>query len=315
MIKLKNLIFISFFTVVIIFIVQIIFYNMRQNDLVLISNNFYTNNYTVFYDQDLEKWRNTEIGDKCRLFVEYDNNTRFCLENNEWNPPIIKGKFFSKGLKGKKAVVGKDIEKQAEHLNGKKIISLNNEKYEIIGILGGDFTSKSDSLVLLYGGEIPKQNRYKIVLDGDSKKEIRNITKRIMRQYPNLIHAEPDIEGVARVTGTLFFQRLLNLNGFILVCFLIFIFFAFWERMHKKENYVLYLLGVNNKRIMLYYIRNILANFTFSIIVSCFYILVVMKDINILVQPALIHILFGFVLLSVVIALGLLRGTMNKNFA
>lgn len=315
MIKLKNFIFVSFFFVVIIFIIQIIFYNMKQDALILISNNFYTNNYMVFYDNDLEKWSKAELGNQCRLFIEYDNNTRFCFKNNEWNPPFIKGKFFSRSMKGRKAVVGKEIEKQAEYLNGKKYISINNVKYEIIGILGGDFKSKSDSLILLYGGELPNRNSYKIVLDGESKNEVRITAKRIMKKYPKLVPIEPEIEGVARVTGTLFFQRLLNLNGMILVCFLIVIFFTFWERMHRKENYVLYLLGVNKKRIMLYYLKNILVNLTISILLGSCFILFVMKDIKILVQPALISILFIFLFLNVVVALTLLRGTMNKNFA
>lgn len=311
MVRFKNIIFVTYFFIIFIFISYIISYNKKQDDIILISNNYNSENYVVFFDDEIEKWKDMKINKGCRIFIECDGNIRFLLNSNNWNPPVIKGTFLTECTNDRQAVIGKKVKEKLKN-SGNEKIEVFNESYKVIGTLGTNYSSKADTLVFLSGGQIPKQDKYKIILDGDSKKSISSMIRKIKNKYPDLKYIEPDIEGMAKITGTLLFRRMLNLNTVILSGIAVVIFLNFWIIMYQDEMYTLLLLGISTGRIKIDYLKRIIKNLIYVIILGNLFGFAVMEDRYMLLKPKSIIILVIYVLFCGLNASILLKYRWNK---
>lgn len=113
------------------------------------------------------------IDSNARIFLEHttSGNIRTIKDFGDWTPPLLEGVFFNDSFnEGSFAVVGKEVAK--EHPES---FFFENHEFEVIGIMGADFPTILDYLVLFNDGN---QNLTieKVVLDGDSRNEIQRLS-------------------------------------------------------------------------------------------------------------------------------------------
>src|SRR5699024_552746 len=112
-------------------------YLSKQERFNELSNELYTNHHAVFINKNDDDWlKNPLSKSSYRFFIEYTDTHRLLLDNsnNDWSPPIISGRFFSKTDEGTKAVVGKEMVNYIKEFEGKKYVSFEGKDYEVTGI-------------------------------------------------------------------------------------------------------------------------------------------------------------------------------------
>lgn len=282
-----------FFTVVFLFILSAAYYDRKQEDLILISNNYYTEYHQTLYDGNIERWMELNPDGGCRIFVEYNDMIHFLLDGGSWHLPLAEGSFFSENTKSAQAVIGKNVLRNTKSEGGMRFLTILGQEYEVTGVLGADFSSKADSLVLLKNIQIPKQDRYKIIIDGDSERAVRKQTEKIRREFGGLATGESRLEGTVSLTGTLFLQRLIHANMILLVACAIVNFMLFWSRVKASEFYVLSMLGVSRKRICAAFLGEAVWRQLLALILSILIFICATGNIRPLFQKEYVILLLG----------------------
>ncbi|MCY6957270.1 hypothetical protein [Clostridium brassicae] len=260
--KKKNIIFIVFFICLNLFAFSFLVYTVHQKQLSELSNGLYTRNYVVFNDNEPQKYiENLNNNNECRVFIEYNDVFRFFAQKNEkWKPPMQKGSFFSENIKGRKAVVGKEMVKHIKKYNGKDYISFQEEDYEVIGVMGASFVSRADYLILLQGEKIPTTGRMKVIVDSNGKSTINKMVNDITKEYKKTSYVQGISKGLYKTANTTFFYRLLSIDSFLLIICSIFIYLRYWYEKEKVTMYVMFLLGIPRKTIIGENIKKISLN-------------------------------------------------------
>lgn len=293
MMKFQRLIFTLFFTVVFLFILSAANYDRKQEDLILISNNYYSEYHKTIYDSNIERWMKLEPDVGCRLFIEYNDMIHIFLGGGSWHLPCAEGSFFSEDIKSGQAVIGKNVLQNTKSEGGRRFLTVFGQDYEVTGVLGADFSSKSDSLVLLNNIQIPKQDRYKMIIDGDSERAVRKQTDKIRKEFGGLTAGESRMEGMVSLTGTLLFQRLLHANMMVLAAGAMVSFMIFWNRVKAPEFYVLSMLGIPGRRICALFLAEAVWRQLLALIIGLLLYLCVAKDSRALFQKEYIMLLSG----------------------
>lgn len=297
--KKKNIIFISMILILNMLLVLIFKYKDSQKYIQELSNQLYSTNSIEFIDSDFNKHIDLLKNEKnYRIFIEFDNTFRFFKSYNEdWSPPILSGKFFSSEMKGNNAVVGKDLIENIEKIDGLDVIRFNNEYYNVVGIMGESFQTRVDSLVLLNSDMFPRISDSKIVIDSDSKKVIKRLSKRFLLENDiNLLEKE-DI-GLNKLVKSNFFSSFFVLMIILIVIFSVFVYTRYWFEKEIRFLEVLNIFGFRRKKIMIIYLKNILLNVFISGLLILFMSLLFKK----LFILKIIIVSFLFISLSIILS-------------
>ncbi|SCW69424.1 hypothetical protein SAMN04487970_10302 [Paenibacillus tianmuensis] len=208
----KDIIFILFFICLYSLCYCFLIYIEKQERFHVLSNELYTNHHAVFINNDNYDWlKSLRSKSSYRVFIEYNDTHRLLLEqSDDWSPPIITGRFFSKTDKSAKAVIGKEMTKYVKENNEKKYISFQGEDFEVIGVMGASFANSTDYLILLYKpNPFPITSGARIILDSNRKSTVTDITNTIIKMNPLVTLIESTQKGLSRTANIPFISRLL----------------------------------------------------------------------------------------------------------
>lgn len=258
--KKKNIVFISLILILNIFLLFLFKYKNSQVYIQELSNELYTTNSKEFIIPNLEKsLQHIENEKKYRLFIEF-GDIRFLKSNDEeWSPPILEGKFFPVETNKTQAVVGKNLINIIKEVDGKNVISFDNKYYEVIGIMGEEFTSRIDSLILLTSDKIPSVENQNIVIDSSNKCTIKKISNAILSQE-NCELIEKEYLGLNRLVKSDFFSGFFSIYSILVVIFSILVYGRYWFEKEKRFLELLNMLGFRKSKIKSIYLKNVILN-------------------------------------------------------
>lgn len=289
--KKKNIIFISLILILNILLMLIFKYKHSQTYIQELSNQLYSKNSIEFIDSNVNKSIDIlQNENNYRLFVELDDTFRFFKSNDEnWSPPIFEGNFFSTEISGKNAVIGKSLIKNIQKVNGIDVIKFNNEYYKVIGIMGENFPTRIDSLILLSSDKIPKINNSKIIIDSNNKSLIKRVTKIISSENGFKLLEKEDL-GLNKLVKTDFFSNFFLIVSILVVMFSILVYIRYWFEKEVPFLKLLNLLGFRRKKIIAIYLGNIFFNTFISSVFTVIIVLIFKKifALNILIISLLV---------------------------
>ncbi|OUB63549.1 ABC transporter permease [Bacillus thuringiensis] len=132
-------------------------YFVKKSEIDILTNELYSQSSIHFRIEDektSEKFRGfiKETTDSNYILFKENMNESFIkgvyLNDSIKNIPMKKGRFFEKNdfFQDKKyAVIGKSF-KNVESINGKNYINYKGDRFEVIGIIGGEVKSKVDEM-------------------------------------------------------------------------------------------------------------------------------------------------------------------------
>lgn len=125
------------------------FYQIKQLELNRLTRGLYDPRPFTFIINDHSSsidWRELDTSDPFTVFVELDGPFRgFFYEKDTYVPPMVAGRFFQAHdfyQSKKRALVGQTV-------NQDIIDGLEEDGYDIIGIMGASYASEIDEMVLL----------------------------------------------------------------------------------------------------------------------------------------------------------------------
>jgi|GEM_PF-4829478 len=144
-------------------------YWFRQQALLLEGSHLYTSDAALLKsDSSKLPEQMKKLGDDARVFIELDayENVRVVAANNVANLPfpVYDGTGFTNSAT-REALVGSDIETQRR--NGEEYVTLENERYKVVGVLGSKSGGALQNDIVLKDNElfnvVPARS---IVIDG-----------------------------------------------------------------------------------------------------------------------------------------------------
>lgn len=246
---------------------------------------------------------NLIVSGKYNLYVselEHSYITEVILIQNEDIPyDIVSGRLpgSDSNDKGKKLVaVGRDKYNKAVEKNGKKYLTIENEEYEIIGVIGNKHSDYLDyKMVMDYNcmGDNAKkilieQNNYTLKL-GSNLNELSETYKQIymnlMKKSTSLIIEGKQITGKGEniINGTLVKENIkINIIVYLFCVLNGMLISEFWILERKKEFVIKRIFGYNKKKIILEILKNVvLLSLTAMLIFTGVYIIASIIGINI----------------------------------
>lgn len=309
----KNILLVSVFTLLNIFLISVLKYDDVQIHINNISNKLYTKNVRYIIDNDINKYLNIDE-DHIRVFLEINESIRLILNNSDFNPNINEGRFFYDNEIVNKAIIGTDYLEKIKIINGKKILTLFDTEFEVIGIIGEKFKSKVDSLIFIKSSDVNflnnisgLNNKFKVAIDGNSNFKINQYIKEIklMSNDINLIKKEK--VNIYKNIDAEFFQILiLVLSSFLLISSISATIIHYFNQ-NKQLMQLQYLLGQSKKDICIFFIRE-LSSF---ILVSDLLAIPIVKIVKLDMKNFIIILLF-LLIYSITILIYLLN-TKFKN--
>lgn len=279
-----------FFVLVYIFLIVFLTYVSEQTLYDRLSNRLYTNNNIILVDSQNAEWLNEQYDGEYRLYVEIDDYSRVLVQNTStWIPPMLSGYFPKTDENELKAVVGKNIdENNTININGQKQIECLGRSFEVTGVIGTDYMTSCDNLIILFGLDFkPADLKGKnIVLDADNQKTVSFIADKIMKDNPSVNANNGVLKGTARFTKNSYFYRLIVIESVFLTAFSLLSFLRYWYEKHKKIRYVYMIHGIMPVRIIMNELLRVVAVNLISLAIvflsSCilgFYVLNQLKQI------------------------------------
>lgn len=298
----KNYAFILLFFLLNVFVFIVIKYNLLQSHIDQVSNGFYSNNSVKIIDKDIKKYISAKDKD-IRIFLEYDENYRFILKNDDWKPNIISGDFFTFNNDSNIAVLGRDFEKYIEIKDEKKYINFLGLDYEVIGIIGEKFDSKADTLVFLNTEKLPNVDiQYKIVIDGKNSKIVKKYIDNLEKKYGPLNIIKKENINLSKNIDTNFFYILINMVSILLTLTTIYVFIRYYFEKSIKLFQVQNLLGLKNNTINKYFIKDISTNIIIANFLSIGIAFILELPINILIYFLIISFIYSIIISSIFVS-------------
>lgn len=252
-----------FFIPIYIFLVVFLTYISKQTLYDLLSNRLYTNNNIILVDSQSADWINEQYDGKYRLYVEIDDYSRVLVQNTStWIPPMLSGYFPKTGENELKAVVGKNVdENNTININGRKQIECLGRSFEVTGVIGTDYVTSCDNLIILFGLDFKPDDLkgMNIVLDADNQKTVSFIADKIMKDNPSVTANNGVLKGSARLTKNSYFYRLIVIESVFLTAFSLLSFLRYWYEKHKKIRYVYMIHGIMPVRVIMNELSRVVA--------------------------------------------------------
>lgn len=259
----KNILLVSVFTLLNIFLISVLKYDDVQIHINNISNKLYTKNVRYLIDSDINKYLNIDKKD-VRVFLELNENTRLILNNSDFNPNIIEGRFFYDNESGNKAIIGTDYIERVKVIDGKKFLTLFDTDFEVVGTIGEKFNSKVDSLIFIKSSDInflnttsDLDNKFKIAIDGNSKSKINQYIKEIKSISNNINLIKKEKVNIYKNIDAEFFRILILILSLFLLISSISATIIHYFNQNKQLIQLQYLLGQSKKDICIFLIREL----------------------------------------------------------
>lgn len=256
-----------------IMFISFISYKDLQDTYDRISNNLYFENKVIIQNETPINWHKENFSGKYRITAEIDDNCRLIIaDTTNWIPPLLSG-YYPKSSNDSfplSAIIGKNLQNKTISDTVKNSIIYFEKTFNITGIVGTEYITSCDDLVILFGLNYDdfKHYSHNIIIDSPNKHDIKEIIEQINAKYPNATMIQTKSKGTSRITHTSYFCRLLYFEIVILTIFtLLFISFYFHEKCRNKT-FVYYLFGLSPIRIILFSIFELILINTISFILS-----------------------------------------------
>lgn len=258
-IKFDEKILILIFLIISILIIFIISYLIESYNMQYISQGFYSSN-TIFFKTDSNNKLNIDTIKKDLkngiLFKELDLNydIRAIIFSKKTNMPSMKeGRYFKEEdfeNDNKLAVIGVDFNQDfIIQEDNKRFVMYQNEKYEIIGIMGYKEVSKIDRACFITLNDELLQSPGTFAIDSNNYKNVSNFYEKIQPFFEDCVQINKETNSVNRffkVEGFNIFMFIILIMLFLLTTVSVSL---YWVRKRKREIAVLRLLGYSDKRI------------------------------------------------------------------
>ena len=229
-------------------------YKVSQNRQMLIANHLYST-WSVNLIEEMEfDILIDSLPSNTRLFFEHieNPNVRTFYQNGDWTPPMISGDFFNIESARYIAVVG-----EYHVRNNEKTLEIGESIYEIIGVIGAEFPSTLDRLILL--NVLPQNLPIEtIVIDSRSPSEMTDIYQQFDVQNRHLEATAYEFLENQMLNESI--QR----NIVTVTILLSFLFGYIYVQITEKKTNVLHLLGMSKLMILL----NQLSELTLYMLIS-----------------------------------------------
>lgn len=209
-------------------------YSEKQTNYDRLSNQLYYDNILLVYNGRDIDWNDEGIAEQYRVYVQVDSNCRVLIKDtSKWMPPMLSG-YYPKEEIGAVAVIGKNVEKMTySDAKDNQWISYMGQEFHVIGVVGTEYATSSDDLVILFGTQFEESDLDNIIYIVDVKTQTgaQKIAKSLIAKHPEIQIQQGSIKGTARLTKSSYFYRLLIVELLFITVFSIFIFGKF---RHKK---------------------------------------------------------------------------------
>ena len=230
------------------------YFQYFQNRQMLIANNLNTTAGVELTGEFVSlNYLKSRITVNIRIFInlETGRNVRFFFQNGSWIPPLTEGSFFPNESEEYLAVVGNRQSDDSGY------ILIGDTNFRIIGILGTNYPSVLDSMVLV--NQIPKGIEIgRIILDSDDGRTLESISA--LFEYNKLSQEN----SAAEFIGNEHMQRQIDITrDWFNAIFLILIVFVDYT-VYRKHDGVLQLIGFQQLKVFLLGIKRLIIAFIIS---------------------------------------------------
>ena len=210
---------------------------------VILSNNLYHNWAQELIDDD---WDATNfLNEGGRLFFEHtkNGNVRTVLTDGNWQPPLTEGEFFNENFAFPAAVAGERMFEENQDY-----FIFEGQSFKIVGILGVDFPTFLDYMVLLNDGgkELPVINT---IIDMDSPSDFERLTEEISSRPVFSVREQNQFSSQFNF-GRDLFEEMMMINTYLVLLLLLIITSHTFFVITKDSDEIFSLLGFTNKRIV-----------------------------------------------------------------
>ena len=259
-------------TIIYLLLIAFVSYEAKQTDYDRLSNQLYFDNILILNNAQAVNWEQKLFKGAYRVSVEINEYCRaLIIDTSSWTPPMISGYYPSASEDGLKAVVGKNIySKKVIEENGANWISLLNQKFEVTGVVGTDYITSSDDVVILFGINFDDLNSLgeTIVIDGEDAKYIDYISKNLAIENPEVVVHRGNTKGTARLTKSSYFYRLLYIETVFLVALTLIIFSKHAYKQYDNTRQVYSLLGIPISQVIMCELEEVLIANLIAIVIS-----------------------------------------------
>ena len=299
----KNILLVSVFTLLNIFLISVLKYDDVQININNISNKLYTKNVRYIIDNDINKYSNMDK-DHVRVFLEINESIRLVLNTSDFNPNMKEGRFFYSNETGNKAIIGTDYLEKVKIINGKKTLNLFDTEFEVIGTIGEKFNSKVDSLIFIKSSDVNflnnisgLNNKFKVAIDGNSKSKMNQYIKEIKLISNDINLIKKEKVNIYKNIDAEFFQILiLVLSSFLLISSISATIIHYFNQ-NKQLIQLQYLLGQSKKDIFIFFIRELSSFVLVSDLLAIPIVKLVKLDIKNFIIILLILLIYSITIL------------------
>ncbi len=289
--KQTRILMLLIFTLIYSFINLFVFYQEKQIKYDMLSNQLYYENAFMIENSELVDWNKIDLSRRTYgLYIEITEHVRVELrDSSKRNPPMLWGKYPSNGKDKQKAVVGRNIYDKliAEGRSGEGLECLG-QRFEIVGVVGADYRSACDDLIVLFNPEMDEAFSMKpMVIDVKNKRDLEGIEKLVMDINPGVRFVKRELTGTARVTRSSYYFRLLYIELIVLIALSLFLTNKLqWESYGKKRK-VYFILGFSENGLWMQQIVEMLLTNVMALGIS----MLIGKAIHIVTRDSLETIL------------------------
>lgn len=219
---------ISFFYFMVGIEKQMLLEKIGQGDFNKGATHFCYNRNTASFQDIVSSFQNSNQNNFALLYDDYSSNIRQIFIKGEYNSsPLISGRFFNEKdfNKNKKlAVIGKNYIANMLEENGQKYIQIENQKFQVIGIMGMNIDTGLDDRIIINADALYKEVQNNIfILDsnynlwGNSSIDIFNKIKNANRDI-SLESLDIEPVGIGHVIKNNI--NLVILSGLMLISYL-----------------------------------------------------------------------------------------------
>ena len=240
-IKKSIAVFVVMNSAVYIMLTAFFIYSEKQTNYDRLSNQLYYDNILLVYNGGNIDWTKKEYAQQYRVYVEVNPNCRALIKDtSKWTPPMLSGVYPEEVEMA--SVIGKNVEKMTDRdTQGNQWISFGEQKFRVTGVVGAEYATSCDDLVILFGMQFEEGALEDIpyIVDVETQEGAQEIAESLTTEHPEIRIQQGSIKGTARLTKSAYFYRLLYIELLFITVFSLFIFGKFRHDKYKG-NYKVY---------------------------------------------------------------------------
>lgn len=222
-------------------------YAEKQTDYDRLSNQLYYDNILLVSNGQNIDWTENKYTDSYRVYIEIEQNKRALIKDtSKWTPPMLSGYYPQDDEKELVAVIGKNVE-ETIYLDdkGDQWISCMGQEFRVVGIVGAEYATSCDDLVILFGMNFKEElANNTIIVDVETTKGAKKISEDLMKEYPEVQIQSGIIKGTSRITKSSYFYKLLCIEVLFITCFSVLIFGKYRHEKYKDHYKVYQICGL-----------------------------------------------------------------------